>query len=41
MEFDNTTSTIKARQAGFNECVDTEDMFARFFAQLRNDKILP
>jgi nucleoside-diphosphate-sugar epimerase len=41
MEFDNITSTIKARQAGFNDCVDTEDMFARFFAQLRNDKIIP
>ena len=41
MEFDNITSTIKARQAGFNDCVDTEDMFARFFAQLRSDKIIP
>jgi nucleoside-diphosphate-sugar epimerase len=41
MEFDNITSTIKARQAGFNDCVDTEDMFARFFAQLRNEKIIP
>jgi hypothetical protein len=41
MEFDNITSTIKARQAGFNDCVDTEDMLARFFAQLRNEKIIP
>jgi hypothetical protein len=41
MEFDNITSTIKARQAGFNDCVHTEDMFARFFAQLRTEKIIP
>ena len=41
MEFDNITTTIKARRAGFHDCIDTEDMFARFFAHLRSDKIIP
>jgi len=41
MEFDNITSTIKARQAGFHDCIDTEDMFAHFFARLRTNKIIP
>ena len=33
--FDNISSTIKARRAGFHECVGTEDMFAEFFTELR------
>lgn len=41
MEFDNITSTIKARRAGFQDCVDTEEMFERFFARLRRDKVIP
>jgi nucleoside-diphosphate-sugar epimerase len=41
MEFDNITSTIKARRAGFHDCIDTEEMFERFFARLRKDKIIP
>jgi NAD-dependent epimerase/dehydratase family protein len=37
MEYDNITSTIKARRAGFRDCIDTEDMFKIFFASLRKD----
>ena len=41
MEFDNITSTIKARRAGFHDCIDTEDMFSEFFADLRENRIIP
>jgi len=41
MEFDNITSTIKARRAGFHDCIDTEEMFERFFARLRQDRVIP
>lgn len=34
-------STIKARKAGFAECVDTEDMFARLIRRFRDEKLLP
>ncbi|MBX9455409.1 MAG: SDR family oxidoreductase [Rhizobium sp.] len=34
-------STIKARQHGFHDCVDTEDMFDRIFAALQTARILP
>jgi nucleoside-diphosphate-sugar epimerase len=40
-EFDNITSTIKARRAGFHDRIDTEDMFTNFFADLRERRILP
>ncbi|ADV81922.1 SDR family oxidoreductase [Terriglobus saanensis] len=39
--FDNITSTIKARQHGFQDCIDTEDMFSDFFSNLRSRHILP
>ncbi|MCU1323542.1 MAG: NAD-dependent epimerase/dehydratase [Acidobacteriaceae bacterium] len=39
--FDNITSTIKARRDGFQDCIDTEDMFTGFFANLRDRRILP
>ncbi len=39
--FDNISSTIKARQAGFGACIDTEDMFTGFFEQLRHERIIP
>ncbi len=39
--FDNISSTIKARRAGFQSCIDTEDMFTSFFEQLRADRIIP
>jgi hypothetical protein len=34
-------STIKLRQAGFAECIDTERMFEHWFAQLRKNRIIP
>jgi nucleoside-diphosphate-sugar epimerase len=39
-EFDNITSTIKARRAGFHDCIDTEEMFRTFFERLRESKVL-
>jgi nucleoside-diphosphate-sugar epimerase len=39
--FDNISSTIKARRAGFHDCTDTEDMFREFFDQLRRERVLP
>ena len=40
-EFDNITSTIKARRAGFHDSIDTEDMFSEFFQKLRAMNVLP
>ena len=34
-------STIKVRQAGFGECIDTEDMFRTWFGRLQQQRILP
>ena len=34
-------STIKARQFGFPDCIDTEDMFRYWFALFQERKILP
>lgn len=34
-------STIKLRQAGFNECIDTAIMFERWFKKLKQLKVLP
>ena len=34
-------STIKLRQAGFNECIDTEEMFRTWFERLRQINVLP
>ena len=34
-------STIKARQAGFLECMDTEDMFRKWFRRFRDLRWLP
>ncbi|MGH1588795.1 SDR family oxidoreductase [Methylobacterium phyllosphaerae] len=39
--FDNISSTIKARQAGFHACIDTEDMFRNQFRQLSDLKVIP
>jgi hypothetical protein len=33
--FDNVSSTIKARQAGFHACTDSEAMFAQLFEKFR------
>ena len=34
-------STIKARQAGFHDCIDTEDMFHKWFKRWQELKLLP
>ena len=34
-------STIKARQAGFGDCIDTEDMFRRLIGRLQERQLLP
>jgi nucleoside-diphosphate-sugar epimerase len=39
--FDNISSTIKARQAGFHACIDTEDMFRNQFRHLSDLKVIP
>ena len=39
--FDNISSTIKARRAGFPDCIDTEDMFLDLFEELRGNKVIP
>ena len=39
--FDNVSSTIKVRRAGFHDCLDSETMFSQFFGKLREMKLLP
>ena len=39
--FDNISSTIKARRAGFADCIDTEDMFREMFEGLRRERVIP
>jgi len=39
--FDNVSSTIKLRQAGFGDCLDTEDRFLQLFDRLAHDKVIP
>ena len=34
-------STIKLRQAGFHEVMDTEVMFRKWFEILKNERLLP
>lgn len=34
-------STIKARQAGFHDCMDTEDMFRKWFRRFQDLRLLP
>jgi hypothetical protein len=34
-------STIKARQAGFSECIDTEAMFRKWIDRWQNLRLLP
>jgi nucleoside-diphosphate-sugar epimerase len=34
-------STVKLRRAGFGDCIDTEEMFAYWFARLRAERVLP
>jgi len=39
--FDNVSSTVKLRQAGFADCLDTEDRFLELFEQLAARKVIP
>ncbi len=39
--FDNVTSTIKARQHGFADCLDTEDRFVELLDELVTNRIIP
>jgi hypothetical protein len=34
-------STIKIREAGFADCMDTEDMFVQWFDRLQQSGVLP
>ncbi|HEY4094453.1 MAG TPA: SDR family oxidoreductase [Baekduia sp.] len=34
-------STIKLRQAGFTDCIDTEDMFVELFDEMRRRRLIP
>ena len=34
-------SSVKIRQAGFHGCIDTEDMFRKWFGQLQDRNLLP
>jgi nucleoside-diphosphate-sugar epimerase len=40
-EFDNVSSTIKIRQAGFTDCLDSQDRFLELFEHLTADGIIP
>ena len=37
----NLVSTVKIRQAGFQEAMDTEAMFRKWFRILREERLLP
>jgi nucleoside-diphosphate-sugar epimerase len=34
-------STIKARKTGFHDCMDTEDMFRKWFRRFQDERLLP
>ncbi|WP_263359103.1 SDR family oxidoreductase [Acidicapsa ligni] len=40
-DFDNVSSTVKVRQAGFADCMDSETMFSTFFEGLRSANLIP
>ncbi len=40
-DFDNVSNTVKVRQAGFHGCIDSEEMFAGYFKQMREKRLLP
>ena len=39
--FDNVSSTIKLRQAGFADCLDTGDRFLELFDRLADARVIP
>ena len=40
-EFDIVSSTVKARQFGFHDVVDSQEMFLRQFDELRAERVIP
>jgi hypothetical protein len=40
-DYDIVSDTGKARRFGFHDCVDTEEMFLRLFAEFRRSRIIP
>ncbi len=40
-DYDIVSDTGKARRFGFHECVDTEQMFLRLFAEFRRSRVIP
>jgi nucleoside-diphosphate-sugar epimerase len=40
-DYDIVSNTGKARRFGFNDSMDTEEMFLRLFGQLRSERIIP
>ncbi len=40
-DWDVMTDTLKIRQAGFHDCVASEEMFLRMFAQFRSMRFIP
>jgi hypothetical protein len=39
--FDNVSSTITLRQAGFGDCLDTGDRFLELFDRLAAGRVIP
>jgi nucleoside-diphosphate-sugar epimerase len=39
--FDNVSSTVKLRQAGFGDCLDTGDRFLELFERLAAERVIP
>jgi len=39
--FDNVSSTVKLRQAGFGDCLDSEQRYLELLARLRADRVIP
>ncbi|WP_425405654.1 SDR family oxidoreductase [Hwanghaeella sp.] len=40
-DWDVMTSTIKIRQAGFQDCIDSEEMFLRIFKEFQDRNVIP
>ena len=41
IDYDNISSTLKARRFGFNDCRDTGEMFLDLFERLRRERVIP
>jgi hypothetical protein len=40
-EYDFISDTIRVRQAGFADCIDSEQMFLGMFDRFRAEKLIP